>query len=44
MVRRAASTSVGKETAEQLNKGLGFKTMRDGVKEMTAETILTPRL
>lgn len=30
-------------TADELNKGLGFETMRDGVKTMAEETILTPR-
>lgn len=27
-----------------IRQGLGFKTMRDGVKEMAKETVLTPRL
>lgn len=43
-VTRSARLSVkSTATADELNKGLGFETMRDGVKTMAEETILSPR-
>lgn len=41
-VSRARTVSV-RATAQDLNSGLGFETMRDGVKVAAKESILTPR-